>query len=203
MTDKALVTLCRRCPLLLEIDLGQVSQITDTAVYAIFMNSTHIRELRLNQNAFLTDAGFPDLPGLMDATNQEIGLSAGKYAGIVCDPLGLHYSSSTDSSPMSEDLPGISRSDVAQTPARSEPPPAGLDFYLLRPRAETFEHLRLVDLTACALLTDIAVDHLVRNAPKLRNVTLAKCGLLTDAALESIAKLGRHLHYLHLGHVSR
>lgn len=34
-------------------------------------------------------------------------------------------------------------------------------------------------------------------------LTLAKCGLLTDAALESICRLGKHLHLLHLGHVSQ
>lgn len=71
------------------------------------------------------------------------------------------------------------------------------------PRATTFEHLRTVDLMSCASLDDEAVDNLVWNAPKIRHLVLAKCPELTDRSLESIARLGRHLHHLHLGHAAR
>ena len=77
---------------------------------------------------------------------------------------------------------------------------ASLDSARIAPRAETFEFLRVVDLTSCQMMTDLGVANLVANAPKIRHLTLAKCPLLTDAALESIARLGKHLHHLHLGH---
>lgn len=37
-------------------------------------------------------------------------------------------------------------------------------------------------------------------APRLRNLLLSKCRNITDAAIHSIAKLGKNLHYVHLGH---
>ena len=71
------------------------------------------------------------------------------------------------------------------------------------PASPTFEHLKLVDFTGCSSLTDLAIDNLVTNAPKIRTLTLAKCTGLTGAAVESISKLGRYLHYIHLGHVAQ
>jgi F-box and leucine-rich repeat protein GRR1 len=50
-------------------------------------------------------------------------------------------------------------------------------------------------------MDDEGVDMIIKNAPKLRNLTLAKCGGLTDKSLDSVGRLGKHLHYLHLGHV--
>jgi F-box and leucine-rich repeat protein GRR1 len=46
------------------------------------------------------------------------------------------------------------------------------------------------------------VEGIVANVPRLKNLALTKCTRLTDEALYSIAKLGKNLHYLHLGHVS-
>ena len=66
----------------------------------------------------------------------------------------------------------------------------------------TCEHLRMLDLTSLALITDDAVAGIIACAPKIRSLVLAKCTQLTDVAVESICKLGRHLHYLHLGHAS-
>lgn len=77
------------------------------------------------------------------------------------------------------------------TPLRS--PPA------LRP----YDHLRYLDVTACAHLSDQAVAGIVKYCPRLRNLMLAKCTRLTDEALFAICGLGKHLHYLHLGHVSK
>jgi len=57
-------------------------------------------------------------------------------------------------------------------------------------------------LGAARKITDDAVEGIVSNASKIRNLVLAKCVGLTDAAVESICKLGRNLHYLHLGHAN-
>lgn len=69
------------------------------------------------------------------------------------------------------------------------------------PTPHIFDHLRILDLTSCSLLTDSAVAGLVASVPRIRNLILAKCNKLTDDAVYSISKLGKGLHFLHLGHV--
>ncbi len=66
-----------------------------------------------------------------------------------------------------------------------------------------FVHLRMLDLTACSLISDEAIEGIICQAPKIRNLVLSKCSLLTDRSVENICRLGRHLHYLHLGHASK
>jgi F-box and leucine-rich repeat protein GRR1 len=72
--------------------------------------------------------------------------------------------------------------------------------FLSLPQGRTYEHLRILDLTSCAELTDRAVERIVEVAPRLRNLVLAKCRNITDAAVYAIARLGKNLHYVHLGH---
>jgi len=72
--------------------------------------------------------------------------------------------------------------------------------FLSLPSDRTYEHLRILDLTSCARLTDRAVAKIIDVAPRLRNIVFAKCRNLTDQAVFSISKLGKNLHYLHLGH---
>lgn len=70
------------------------------------------------------------------------------------------------------------------------------------PPIRTFDHLRYLDLTGLTGLTDDAVTGIVRFMPRIRNLIVAKCTGLTDDAVVAICGLGRHLHYLHMGHVS-
>lgn len=72
--------------------------------------------------------------------------------------------------------------------------------FLSLPNNQTYEHLRILDLTSCVRLTDRAVEKIIDSAPRLRNVVFAKCRNLTDVAVNAISKLGKNLHYLHLGH---
>ena len=72
--------------------------------------------------------------------------------------------------------------------------------FLSLPPNQTYEHLRILDLTSCARLTDRAVERIIDVAPRLRNLVFAKCRNLTDVAVNAISKLGKNLHYLHLGH---
>ncbi|KAK0727581.1 hypothetical protein B0T26DRAFT_638275 [Lasiosphaeria miniovina] len=72
--------------------------------------------------------------------------------------------------------------------------------FLMLPMNKTYEHLRILDLTSCARLTDRAVEKIIDVAPRLRNLVLAKCRNITDTAVYAIAKLGKNLHYVHLGH---
>ncbi|GJN82994.1 ubiquitin ligase complex F-box protein GRR1 [Purpureocillium lilacinum] len=72
--------------------------------------------------------------------------------------------------------------------------------FLSLPEGQTYEHLRILDLTSCTRLTDAAVAKIIDAAPRLRNLVLAKCRNITDAAVNAISKLGKNLHYVHLGH---
>lgn len=72
--------------------------------------------------------------------------------------------------------------------------------FLSLPPRQTYEALRILDLTSCVQLTDLAVEKIISVAPRLRNLVLAKCRNITDAAVHAISKLGKNLHYVHLGH---
>ncbi|KXJ92590.1 hypothetical protein Micbo1qcDRAFT_117979, partial [Microdochium bolleyi] len=72
--------------------------------------------------------------------------------------------------------------------------------FLNLPPFKVYEHLRILDLTSCARLTDRAVERIIDAAPRLRNLVLAKCGNITDTAVYAISKLSKNLHYVHLGH---
>lgn len=72
--------------------------------------------------------------------------------------------------------------------------------FLNLPLNSTFDHLRILDLTACVRITDRAIERIIDAAPRLRNLVFAKCRNITNDAVYAIAKLGKNLHYLHLGH---
>lgn len=72
--------------------------------------------------------------------------------------------------------------------------------FLSLPPGQTYEHLRILDLTSCVRVTDRAVEKIIDAAPRLRNVVLAKCRNITDQAVFAISRLGKNLHYVHLGH---
>ena len=74
--------------------------------------------------------------------------------------------------------------------------------FLSLPAGQTYEHLRILDLTSCTRLTDAAVQKIIDVAPRLRNLVLAKCRNITDVAVNAISQLGKNLHYVHLGHCS-
>ncbi len=163
---------------------------TDESMRQIWLNSAHVRELRLNGNSRLTDDGFPrlrDLPTLPTPDNERAAFQLGRYGGA---GIYMSDSESSDSTPAADDV-------EPSWPLGSAP--------MLRttPIARRFEYLRTLDLTGCDLLTDIAIDAIISNAPRIRTLTLAKCTSLTDASLEAISRLGKHLHYIHLGHVNQ
>ena len=92
--------------------------------------------------------------------------------------------------------------DLCDQPVRTKM--VGEPLILWSPLAvASIDHLRYLDLTALTGLTDEAIGNIVTCMPRIRNLILAKCTNLSDQAILSVCKLGRHLHYLHLGHVSR
>ena len=146
----------------MEMDLAQLPNSGDPTLYAAFLNSMYLREIRVNtaspSQSNLTDEGFPDLARLYLTGNEETEHPASYL--------------------MAGGIPRI-------------------------PACDTFDYLRVVELTGSKFITDVAIDRLIRLAPKLRQLALTKCEELTDMALGSVARLGKNLHHIHLGHVAK
>lgn len=188
----------------MEIDLTKTPQISNATVYTIFLHSGHLRDLKLNANPNITSDGFPNLTQLLRYSADEATRNVGLYPWFASAPtsrVGTPIRDSTIERPASASNSLLSPQSSVVPFGASDSLPLNPST-LLRPVTSVLEHLRMLDLTGCSGLTDIGVENIVTNAPRLRTFTLAKCPLLTDASLVSIAKLGKHLHYLHLAHLS-
>ncbi|KAJ2925664.1 hypothetical protein H1R20_g11430, partial [Candolleomyces eurysporus] len=64
-------------------------------------------------------------------------------------------------------------------------------------------NLRLLNLSCCTRITDVAIEGIIACAPGLRTLALKRCPLLTDRSVKAICNLGRSLHYLNLAHVEQ
>lgn len=193
VTDQGIIALATLCPLILEYDLQGLENVTDVSMRQIWLNSAHVRELRLNGNDLLSEEGFPCLnimPVLLTPDEERDFSTLSRRRSVT------GRSSDSEGSSTESGTSGTSRKDPRTVFARRP---------ILRktPVTRKFDYLRTVDLTGCTRVTDEAIEAIVSNATKIRMLTLAKCGLLTDAALESICRLGKHLHLLHLGHVNQ
>lgn len=210
ITDESIINLVRQCPLILELDIASVPQLRDTSIYAMWLHTIHLRELKLGKNDNFTSGGIPDLPLLYYEPNESIiyhsssnwisyiererQLSSPSSPSILVRTPSARSRALTVDSYIDRDRDRLTTTTTMATK---------IDIGKLRPVAPIFDFLRIVDFTGCSLLDDQALWNLVKSAPKLRNLTLAKCVMLTDGGMEAIARLGKGLHYLHLGHVEK
>lgn len=174
ITDVSIVALARSCPLLIELNISKCVQLGNAAVYSVLLNAAHIRDLVIIGNTNINDDAFPNLPHLYDLDNYELALEA-KGAPI--------YTTTASLTDESQDAEAIPRT--------------------IRPEMDRLDLLREVDLTSCTGIGDRAIANLIASAPKLRCLKVAKCSEITDAGVDSICNLGKSLHHLHLGHVSK
>ncbi|KAH9819551.1 hypothetical protein DFH28DRAFT_28253 [Melampsora americana] len=172
LTDSSLITIAVSCPLLLEVDLVGCRQISNASLWMLWKNSSHLRELSLSGCTEISDGGFPS------AINPSIGADGESH------PILSEEANSNDQNGQAMDF--------------------STNYYSLLggPSVMHFDHIRFLDLTSLAKLTDSSLDGIIKHMPRIRNLVLAKCVGLTDEALNSICGLGKYLHYLHLGHVS-
>ncbi|KAH8118777.1 RNI-like protein [Phellopilus nigrolimitatus] len=185
ITDEGVVAIAFYCPLLRRIKLSNVKNITDRAVSALAKQCPLLLEIDLHGCVKVTDEAIRDI---------WIHLSHLRDFRLAqCSDL-------TDLAFPANPLTNVDTQLGVQPFPNSVAPPTEMLPPLKLSRL--CEHLRMLDLTACALITDDAVAGIIANAPKIRNLYLAKCSQLTDVAVENICKLGKHLHYLHLGHAS-
>ncbi|KDQ64252.1 hypothetical protein JAAARDRAFT_118397, partial [Jaapia argillacea MUCL 33604] len=170
VTNKGVLALARNCPLLRRVKLSGVDSVTNDSVSALARSCPLLLEIDLNGCKRVTDEGIRDL-WIYSSHMREMRLSlCGELTDTVVPPNPFPFNPL-----LPDDLPPL---------------------YL----STSFDHLRMLDLTACSFLTDTTLAGVISVAPKIRNLVLAKCSNITDAGVESICRLGKHLHYLHLGH---
>jgi F-box and leucine-rich repeat protein GRR1 len=186
VTDAGVLSLAYNCPLLRRVKLSGVEQLTDESVSGLAKNCPLLLEIDLNRCKQITDASVRDI-WVYSTHMREMRLS--------------HCENLTD---LAFPAPPSAKHDILPSPARPHPFPLSNSRLPeeLPPLAlsQLFDHLRMLDLTGCARITDDVVDGIISCSPKIRNLVLSKCELLTDRTVESICRLGKHLHYLHLGH---
>ncbi|KAG8908166.1 SCF ubiquitin ligase complex subunit [Tulasnella sp. 403] len=215
-TDASIITAARVAPRLQGVNLGGCKKITDAGVMALATQCTNLRRIKLSGLEAITDVPVTALakhcPMLLELDLQNCLLVTDKAIRELwtnsmylrelrlANVVNLTDRAFPAAPPSHTNESALHNANLALgLPPSLRPNPNALQpLYLSRP----FDHLRMLDLTGCANLTDEALEGIVVNCPKIRNLVLAKCGNLTDEAVGSICKLGRHLHYLHLGHVS-
>lgn len=184
VTPISIRTVADKCPLLRRVKLSGLADLTDEPVSALAIKGSLLLEIDLNGCRKLSDRAVRDI-WIYSHNMREMRLSQCVELTDLAFPAPQNI----------RDLPS-GPNPFPQSTRLSAPdlPPLRL------PRP--LEHLRMLDLTGCAKITDDAIEGIVAASPRLRNLVLSKCGQLTDRAIESICLLGKHLHYLHLGHAS-
>ncbi|KAK1231816.1 SCF ubiquitin ligase complex subunit [Marasmius sp. AFHP31] len=185
--DDGVLALASNCPLLRRVKLSGLETLTDKPVSALAKACPLLLEIDLNGCKLITDTAIRDI-WTFSTHMREMKLSHCPELTDAAFPAPLRR----DKVPQTDTpnpFPSSSKQDGDELPP------------LVIPR--TFDHLRMLDLTACSQVTDDAIEGIISYAPKIRNLVLNKCSLLTDRSVENICRLGRHLHYLHLGHTAK
>lgn len=216
LTDEAVMALAASCPLLLEVDLFSCS-ITDRTLWGLLRNSSHLREFSLSGCKQVTGNAFPHREGTGSGNSGGLLLLRGADDPLLQGrrPLNAKYQSSSlaAAARKAAQLYGHGHGNghghgqngtegagsTSTTIMASSGPLAGMTPLSNR----MFEHVRYLDMTGLLHMTDAAVEGIVATMPHIRNLVLAKCTNLSDDALLSVCRLGRHIHFLHLGHVSK
>jgi F-box and leucine-rich repeat protein GRR1 len=210
VTDRSITALARTASRLQGINLGGCKLVTDEGIGQLATHCTLLRRVKLasllvtNQSVIQLARQCPlllemDLNGCTSISNaaiSELWTCSGHIRELKLGLIGAALTDEAFPVPTDTQPRMITSAAPNQTPTLSLPNEASLT------TTRSFEHLRILDLTGCTSLTDAAVEGIISVAPKIRNLVLAKCTLLTDNAIASVCKLGRYLHYLHLGHVA-
>lgn len=223
LTDRTVILLARTASQLLELDISGCIHITDTAILELAKLATDLEAVKLNGLATLTDPSISALArSLTELSELEICnlplITPLTIRAIWTFSAGLkrlkvaHCTHLTDKAfpyppPRRERIARRSRTSTAlsvsanQDPSRSSNgtrPSTWLDDL---PQLEfspghKLSDLRLLDLSYCVQLTDIAIAGIVAYAPRIQHLNLSGCMALSDSAAEAIATLGSHLNEL-------
>ncbi|KAF8450517.1 hypothetical protein L210DRAFT_3639612 [Boletus edulis BED1] len=182
VSDVGVLALAANCPLLRRVKLSGLEHVTDAPVSALAKSCPLLLEIDLNNCKRITDISVRDL-WTYSIHMREMRLSQCTELTDAAFPAPLR----------NENIPRANNPFPPPRPSDELPP-----LVLSRP----LDHLRMLDLTSCSLITDDAVDGIIAHAPKIRNLVLSKCTQLSDRTVENVCLLGKHLHYLHLGHAA-
>ncbi|TFK71786.1 RNI-like protein [Pluteus cervinus] len=186
VTDVGVMALAQNCAYLRRVKLSGLEALTDKPVSALALSCPLLLEIDLNNCQGVTDLALRDI--WEHAYNmREIKLSHCTSLTNAAFPAPLRTPNSRT------DLPNPFTNNGSTPNVGNDLPPLHIN--------RIFEQLRILDLTACSLITDEAIEGIISHAPKIRVLVLSKCTALTDKSVEIICKLGRYLHDLHLGHV--
>ncbi|KAG6869334.1 hypothetical protein C0993_000087 [Termitomyces sp. T159_Od127] len=172
VSDEGILAFAKNCPMLRRVKLSGLSSLTDTSISAVAKSCPLLLEIDLNHCCLITDTSLRDI-WIHSTHMREMRVS--------------HCSQLTDAAfPASPRLEGFLYPDSrhvfpsSSNEAASELPP------LVLPRP--LEHLRMLDLTMCSLVTDDAIEGIVHYAPKIRNLN-QDCVLLTDMSVFELSAL--------------
>lgn len=188
VSDQGVMALASNCPLLRRVKLSGLEHLTDKPLQILAKSCPLLLEIELTNCRLVTDTAIRDI-WTFSTHMREMRLSQCSELSDTAFPAPIRRDLNVSEPPVNP------FANFGANANSNDLPPLIIN--------RTFEHLRMLDLTACANVTDDAIEGIVSHAPKIRNLVLSKCGLLTDRSVENICKLGRHLHYLHLGHASK
>ncbi|KAI0598820.1 hypothetical protein F4775DRAFT_160420 [Biscogniauxia sp. FL1348] len=181
ITESSISTIAESCRKLQGLNISGCKNISNESLVQLAENCKYIKRLKLND---------------CDQLNDNAVVAFANHCPNILE-IDLHQCTSIGNEPVTALL--------ARGQSLRELRLANCDLiddaaFLTLPSNKIYEHLRILDLTSCARLTDRAVEKIIDVAPRLRNLVLAKCGNITNAAVYAISRLGKNLHYVHLGH---
>ncbi|GAB1314755.1 SCF ubiquitin ligase complex subunit [Madurella fahalii] len=181
ITEASVYAIADNCPRLQGLNVSGCTKISNESLIRLAQSCRYIKRLKLNECAQLTD---------------EAVLAFAEHCPNILE-IDLHQCRQIGNEPVT--------SIFTQGQALRELRLVGCELiddsaFLSLPSNRKYEHLRILDLSSCARLTDRAVEKIIDVAPRLRNLVFAKCRNLTDATIYAISRLGKNLHFLHLGH---
>lgn len=179
---------------MLEIDLLECVQTSDSSVTALLTHAVHLRELRLTQCILITDDAFLRLPmdrvveslRILDLTACEQLTDRAVAKIISCAPRLRNLVLAkcrriTERAVSSITKLGKNLHYIHLGHCSSITDNAVIEL------VKACSRIRYIDLACCARLTDASVAHLA-TLPKLRRIGLVKCQAITDRSIIALAK---------------
>lgn len=216
LSSRTLILLAAHAPALSYLDISGCSEVDALGLHAIAVHSTSLTSLFLSRiSSGVTDAALAalvrGLPHLEELEMDGLPLvTAHSLQDVWTYARGLRHWTLSACMHISDrgfpwvpavlDLPsarararGIKdENDRSRTWRESLPP-------LVLPTTHRLDGLRVLDLSHCLRLTDVAILGVAAHAPRIQHLNLAGCIELTDDGLRAPCVLGRHLRFLDLG----
>jgi F-box and leucine-rich repeat protein GRR1 len=184
VTDMGILELSTKSLRLEWMHLNGVTGLTDPALSAVVKSCPHLTELELCNLPLLTAISVRDL---------------WSYSRELRTLRLAHCASLTDKA-----FPAPIDATAQQTGSEKPLPPIPTTVTTLPPLtlSHMAENLKVLDLSNCSQLTDVAIEGIVKHAPKIQTLILSGCSQLTSRAVASICSLGDHLDTLNVAHVA-